>query len=165
MPILKPNDELALETRDKHTIRNNLNCDRPDDGRMIETRKYIEDYKSATPRTNGPCLKYNCHGLTFAARRTAIESSDEVAAILRDDGYEPVVLSKVLPGDVVIWRAEATEGGEIIHSGIVVHVPKPGTVLVPIPWVVSKWGYAHECVHPVNETPYPGSPEYYRVVP
>lgn len=163
MPILLPYDHLALETRNKHTISNNLNRGEPGDGRTLETKKYIDAYRSATPRTRVPCLKYNCHGLTFAARRTAIENSDEVATILRDDGYEQVTQNQAMPGDIVIWRAAAVGGGEIIHSGIVVEVPKD--MLVPVPRVVSKWGYAHECIHPVNDTPYSGSTvEYYRVV-
>lgn len=165
MPILLPNDRLALETRDKHAIANSLNRGKPDDGRVLETKKYINSYLTAKPRTIRPCLKYNCHGLTFASRRTAIESSAEVAKILMHDGYERVDGDKIMPGDVVIWRAAASEGGEIIHSGIVVQVPPQNNTLIQNPQVVSKWGYAHECVHPVLDTPYSGSIEYYRVVP
>lgn len=102
---------------------------------------------------------YNCHGLTFASRRTRIWNSDDLRKILKDDRYDEVVdRAEVLPGDIILYF---TDTGDIEHSGIVVSKPD-GPLLVPR--VLSKWGSGCEAIHPANNCPYKFSlTKYYRV--
>jgi len=98
---------------------------------------------------------YNCHGLTFASRRTCIFSSEEIRKIIEHDGYDRVDLDKVVPGDILLYVAD----GDVEHSGVVVGI---GVGLVPL--ILSKWGLGPEIIHPANVCPYSYvAPEYYRV--
>ncbi len=108
----------------------------------------------------GPCGYYNCHGLTFASRRTRIFDSNDIQRIINDDNYKSVEEKDVSPGDIVLYYQK----GDPRHSGIVVEVPMPENRVSQIR-VVSKWGHGHEVVHAVRDCPY--SPcdllVYYRV--
>jgi hypothetical protein len=100
---------------------------------------------------------YNCHGLTFASRRTCIDSPEEVQRILVQDGYEKVPNRKdLMPGDVIVYRSE----GDIPHSGVVIRLDDLN------PLVLSKWGAnGPEVLHRANYCPYNWETiEYYRVV-
>src|SRR5229473_533486 len=108
-------------------------------------RRIGRDHPQARPRTDLSAL-YNCHGLTFASRRTRIEKSREVQRILEDDDYQEIAMPDVLPGDVVIYYSD---GGDPNHSGIVVEVSPD--LLAPI--VCSKWGNADEFVHALRDCP------------
>lgn len=99
---------------------------------------------------------YNCHGLTFAARRTCVDDLRAIAKILADDNYREVPALNVLPGDIVLYY----EGGVVCHSGIVVEVS--GTV-PRFTKVVSKWGPSGEFVHWVHKSEYGQEYKYYRV--
>jgi hypothetical protein len=108
-------------------------------------------------------FRYNCHGLTFAARRTSIYEPADVLMILAEDGYERVVNPEdVLPGDCVLYF---NEDGEIEHSGIVVSRPEG---VLKVPEVCSKFGPGGpELLHMANNCgPYPIiNIRYYRAVP
>lgn len=164
-PLVLPLDEIALDTRSKRHIKNSLDRNKPIPGKIAETQNAIKEHFTTIPRTTTPCIKYNCHGLTFAARRTAIDDTSEVQKILHHDGYVLIKQCDALPGDVAIWRASAALGGEIIHSGIVVEVGQGNDRKLFVPRVVSKWGGMHEAIHRVTEGPYRGTIEYYRVMP
>jgi len=84
---------------------------------------------------------YNCHGMTFASRRTRVFDPLAVQRILADDEWIEIELKDVLPGDVVIYFDEE---GDANHSGIVV-----GTE----PLICSKWGSAGEFIHPLDQVP------------
>lgn len=116
------------------------------------SRDIGRQHPAAKPRT-APSAKYNCHGLTFASRRTSIEKSAGIRAILSDDTYEEVALKDVLPGDIVIYRSET---GDLNHSGVVVEC---GNHLV-VPIVCSKWGSAGEFVHGLNDRPSLYGPQF-----
>lgn len=109
-------------------------------------------YTKCLHRPVGPTGKYNCHGLTFASRRTAIEGP-AVEKILRDDEYTEVQIDKVLIGDIVVYR----RGPDVLHSGIMVRG-------FPELLVLSKWGSAHEVVHGVDDCEYPGNKTFYRII-
>jgi hypothetical protein len=100
---------------------------------------------------------YNCHGLTFGSRRTAVKASNElINRILVEDGFEQVPQAKARQGDVVIY---IDDEGEIQHSGIVVEVLQPGVTRV---W--SKWGRGLEAVHHFGTMPYDNVvTKYYRM--
>ncbi len=114
------------------------------------------EYPRAMHRDVGPSARYNCHGLTFAARRTGIASPAQVQRILNDDGYRELIVTEAPhPGDVAIYR----EDGDIVHSGVVVDVRDN------VPWVLGKWGDCHEVVHSVLYCPYKkASVKYYRLM-
>jgi len=99
---------------------------------------------------------YNCHGLTFASRRTKITDSPAISWILDDDHYEPVARQAARPGDVIVYRRD----GEPTHSGIVLE--NEPDLFVPIIW--SKWGNGPEVRHNYLDVPsvYGSDHQFYR---
>lgn len=109
----------------------------------------------------GKVVRYNCHGLTFASRRTWIDDREAVSRILSDDGYDEVnEVADVMAGDVVVYF---DKDGRADHSGVVVEGPE--TAGLGIPKVVSKWAWAYEVIHWANQCPYEMSDvRYFRVL-
>lgn len=113
--------------------------------------------------------RYNCHGLTFGARRTSIPPPGEdddgvVREILRRDGYHRVA-STPRVGDVVTYVKE----GKITHRGLVsriesLQLSSPGGP--PHVFVWSAWGGFGEFEHRADGMEdFYGRPEYWRVTP
>lgn len=151
--------ELALETRRNTSIRNDYNEDAPLAGELIAANDLKNNYIRAQHRPTQVCYTYNCHGLTFASRRTQVYRTQCVAAILEDDGYILIQRADALPGDICIYRDDL---GEISHSGMVVAVEKD--FLIPRVKVLSKWGSAHEVVHYEEDCPYtPATISFHRI--
>jgi hypothetical protein len=73
-------------------------------------------------------LRYNCHGLTFASRRTWIDDASLVPAILAQDGYAEVPVDKVVAGDIVVYY---DDDGRADHSGIVMEGPCDASLGIP----------------------------------
>ncbi len=94
---------------------------------------------------------YNCHALTFLSRRAWMGEEKAVALVLKDDNYFNVSPSDVLPGDVILYHYD---NGEVEHSGVVVSSPKAENEIVPMPWILSKWGHGGEFIHRYNYCPY-----------
>ena len=46
---------------------------------------------------------YNCHGMTFACRRTGIYETEDIRHILSDDGYRRLSDTEVREGDIVLY--------------------------------------------------------------
>jgi hypothetical protein len=154
MPILPLYSELKLDTRCHNQIENEIDRRPIRAGDEELSKDYKRDYPNGNHRPVSPSRKYNCHGLTFASRRTWISKATEVAKILRDDDYVALPdVKDVLPGDIVVYL----QNGDVEHSGIVI---KSGFV----PTVLSKWGPAHEVLHLVNDCPYDSMQvSYYRI--
>lgn len=110
------------------------------------SRNLPKKFPKIVPRTE-PTPLYNCHGLTFASRRTKIISWNELKKILADDCYEELKLSAVKPGDIVLYFSET---GDATHSGVIVEYDPPNTV---VPLVCSKWGNAGEFIHSLRDCP------------
>lgn len=146
---------LALQTRKGGPIINFMNPIEPHDGIHLEVQRLRARYTKATHRNVGPSARYNCHGLTFAARRTGISDPAQIARILRDDGYEKLSFGTApSPGDIAIYQ----EDGDIIHSGLVVELRGD------TPRVLGKWGDCHEVIHDVRDCPYgTAAVAYYRL--
>jgi hypothetical protein len=110
-----------------------------------------------------PHPRYNCHGLSLAARRTAILEDATVLYILNQDGYQLIQSREVLPGDLAVYY---TDSGAIDHSAIVVTKPEPPAW---IPFVISKWGVIGPEVLHIATDPTPGYAlsdiRYYRIFP
>jgi len=103
-------------------------------------------------RVSEACPVYNCHGLTFASRRTQV--SDNVLPILEDDGFGQVPEKEARAGDLVLY---STARGEVVHSGVVVgrkriEIIAGDQFFIPVIW--SKWGKGYEMIHNAGECPY-----------
>lgn len=154
MPILSLRSELNLHTRCENQVTNEIDRRPNRAGDSFEMEGYRRRYPRCQHRPVGPSRKYNCHGLTFASRRTWIWDPAEIKKIVLDDDYENIPPSEVLAGDTVIYYSE----GDAEHSGLVISVDELG------PKILSKWGAAHEVIHRVRECPYDGSiVSYYRI--
>ena len=168
MPILVKNlyepqyPQIVLQTRAGHgsEIRNvqvNIPLSASD---LHYADVYKRQFNFATYRS-GPCGFYNCHGLTFASRRTRIFESEDIWRILKEDNYKTVLEQDVLPGDIVIYYRK----GDPQHSGIVVAIPHIQDPLSQFR-ILSKWGHSHEVVHALRDCPYSSSCDsiiFYRV--
>jgi len=141
---------LSVQTRLANDIENEFNPTPPHFRDRAVCEKHKADFPNAMPRTESPTYGYNCHGLTFAARRTQVWSSTDIQHILREDGYKEVQLRDALPGDVAIYRSRET--AEIEHSAVVIQKATTGDFKGPL--VISKWGPCQEFIHFYLECPY-----------
>lgn len=146
---------LVVQTRTGREVANYFDGNRPAFGIFQACDGARREFKSARHRPTEPSAHYNCHGLTFAGRRTSIESPDEVLDILSDDGYERIPRHEVMSGDVVVYFKD----GAPDHSGIVMSTEVFGDM-----WILSKWGELHEVVHRPSDCVYDASDiRFYRI--
>ena len=151
--------KIRTQTREKWDIPNSQPTEASSIERVYDNRLREKFTSPGTLFRTGVIPVYNCHGLTFAAKRTSVGEASVIRKILDDDKY--VKLSdgnQVLPGDIVLYVGD---DGDIEHSGLVVERPDPQ---LKIPRVLSKWGKGSEVVHWVANCPYDsGNLEYYRI--
>src|SRR2546423_1157224 len=69
-------------------------------------RQFDADYGLGVRRRSDPTPIYNCHGLTFASRRTGIFESVTLRQILVEDGYAEIIRDAVLAGDIIMYFDE-----------------------------------------------------------
>lgn len=148
---------IALQTRERWDIPNSqsfetsLWCE-------AQLEEFRRRYSHALFRT-GIIPIYNCHGLTFAARRSTIWETTAVQRIVGDDRYEQVSREETQAGDIILYVS--ADDGDVEHSGVVVEPPTP-PLFVPKVW--SKWGFGAEVIHYANYCPYDFSQaRYYRI--
>lgn len=157
----QPEQPLRLQTRQRNEIRNDQRRDIDPSMRfgLEAIRKKYAWAKLPERATDTPI--YNCHGMTFASRRTGIYDATEVKKILRDDEYTEVPERDVLPGDVVLYL-DTNNNNDLTHSGVVVGVDRKIGAMV----VVSKWGQGPEYVHDIRTCPYADGAllKFYRIV-
>lgn len=108
-------------------------------------RQLSQLHPNAIPRTK-PSPLFNCHGLTFASRRTKVLDLPNILRALEDDEWRETQMKDVLPGDIVVYFDDE---GDANHSGIVVQYSPD--ILVPI--ICSKWGYGAEYIHKLSDVP------------
>ncbi len=101
-------------------------------------------YRNVIPRTD-PSAAYNCHGLTFASRRTRVDNTSDVFRVIHDDNWVEIPMNGILPGDIVIYFSEE---GDANHSGIVMEYRQ-----LAVPLICSKWGNAGEYIHALQNCP------------
>ena len=135
---------IRLETSKRTGIQNEQDTE-ISDTQLKWISKIPREHPQTKPRTT-PSPLYNCHGLTFASRRTRIIGSREINTIINDDEYEEIQSGDVLAGDIVIYYSNE---GDPNHSGTVVEAG--GVLLVPI--ICSKWGNAGEFIHALYDCP------------
>jgi len=152
---------IPLATRTGRAIPNVQDPDMP----PWRIEQYLRRFRKLFPRPElrrGPTGRYNCHGMTFASRRTQILAPDSretiteiVMNILGDDGYREIRLQEAMQGDVVVYY----DGNEISHTGIIVEIESDDRVIGGrAVKVMSKWGPGGEYLHYVNECPDAGTP-------
>jgi len=106
---------------------------------------------------NNPTAIYNCHGMTFASKRTGINESDSLKQILKDDNYIEIQEKDILPNDIILFL---DKDDNIHHSGIIMYIDEKSH----IPFICSKWGSYSEIVHSVYNSLYDTKfIKYYRV--
>lgn len=98
-----------------------------------------------------PTPKYNCHGFTFASRRTNIDKTSELRKILKEDNYIAVNDGDIMIGDIVLY-VDNSGSGDVKHTGMVVRSDL--YEVVPFILVLSKWGKYKEVIHPVHNCGY-----------
>jgi len=150
-------NSIVVQTRLGANVENNQHK-KIEGWELAKADEIRKRYNLAIFRTE-PCGMYNCHGLTFASRRTRIYEPKEIAKILDHDYYQELDIADLLPGDIVVYY----DSGDAQHSGIIIRVDSVGTAKVPI--VVSKWGNGQEVIHQVTMCPYFTGAQirYYRV--
>jgi hypothetical protein len=120
--VFLPSAVLYFESRRKTVYQKYMTRERPLVGDYDEQKGREREFPNAKRRHVGPCNTYNCHGLTFGARRAAITSG--ISEILIEDDYAQIDTKDVLPGDIAVYYSTGTEigsvRGDIEHSGIVI---------------------------------------------
>ena len=91
MHLVLQTAELRLDSRRQNQIRNLISWVPMHYGATLQVAAHIRQYPHAVHRPVSPTRKYNCHGLTFASRRTWIDETPEVKKVLLDDEYVEVV--------------------------------------------------------------------------
>ena len=128
-----PPKEIILQTRAGHDVANSQSCE--PDVTIPARYQRLRSKHFAWVNRKPACGVYNCFGLVWASRRTAIYEERDISQILKDDGYRQLALdSQMQPGDVVLYRYP----GNTRHAAMVVGLKTIGTSTVP--WVLSKWG-------------------------
>ena len=125
---------IALQSRAGRPIRNCVELAATEQ----QVRVYEEVIKPKHPRwqnRKGACGVYNCFGLVWACRRTAIEGPGEIETIRHDDGYRQIAQEDPEIGDVAVYRDPS---GEIQHVARVAKVEHRAGYRAPL--LLSKWG-------------------------
>ncbi len=107
---------------------------------------------------------YNCHGLTFASKRTGIFDDSIIELILKDE-YTKIERHDVIIGDIVVYFSyDNNRKREFDHSAIVVSAGEvAGAGILGIK-VLSKTRFYREIVHYVYNHPYTAKEfEFYRI--
>ena len=128
---------------------------------LSQLSSFEHEYPLALFKGN-PTAVYNCHGMTFASKRTGVFEDREIEKILKDDKYIEIKDEKdVMAGDIILYYNETG----ITHSGTVIQV-HPGDHANDLRSIIvlSKWAKHKEVIHNANYSPYSqGAKRYWRV--
>lgn len=160
--LILPEADLLISTRRNTQIENHMSRAEPTDGDYLSQQKEQERRPNARRRFVGPCNTYDCHGLTFAARRTNVVH--EIEVLLFEDDFVEVKKEDVLSGDIVIYWSDPNPllniSSYITHSGIVLKRLPLNDLLI-----LSKWGHGDEWVHSLADCPYSAANvKFHRIV-
>jgi hypothetical protein len=93
---------------------------------------------------------YNCVGLVFASRRTAVDP-DQFPRIFTDDKYVKLrTEADAALGDIAVYRDWS---GAITHVGVVIDIHMDVSAAVPRFRVLSQWGRDGEYLHDGEDVP------------
>ncbi len=148
-----PGRSLLLQTYDETNIPNSIEPDPAQNYVRLAEQSWRMQILSAT-RLGIPTGRYNCHGLTFASRRTCLGKEGDPKAVdnlLQRDLYKLVYQPQI--GDIVVYRDKQSK--EIEHTGFVVTIEKIDFAAEKeIIRVWSMWGSIGEFLHKLQNTPY-----------
>jgi hypothetical protein len=153
----RANSEIDLRTRANTPIEN-LQAWHHSAFEWNQLSANLKRFREPDAKKLGGCSPvYNCHGLTFGSRRTAVKESNEVIfTALQDDDFVEIPQDDVRPGDVILYLDSS---GQVQHSGLVVD-----TIATGIARVWSKWGKGDEWIHHFAACPYdPEHTRYFRL--
>ena len=144
---------LRLDTRTGQPIENEIAAP-PTQQSLAREQILAIKFGANWEKRIGPCGIYNCAGLTWASRRTAIYEDAEWDKIYQDDDYRELKGSELpMPGDLAIY-SQSDVG--YLHVGQVLSLEP---VLLPagelIPKILSKWdGASGEYIHHPMDVPF-----------
>uniref|UniRef100_A0A7V4G6E5 Uncharacterized protein n=1 Tax=Desulfobacca acetoxidans TaxID=60893 RepID=A0A7V4G6E5_9BACT len=146
-----PPKEIILQTRAGHSIPNTQFCE--PDANSRARYDMIRKPHSWIHRKPA-CGVYNCFGLVWANRRTAIYDEQSISQILNDDGYRKLRIDEQpLPGDIVIYLRYCDQVRDTYHVGLIVYLIEQ-RIGGKVPWVLSKWdGVSGEDIHEIRDVP------------
>jgi len=123
----KPPKSIIVQTRKGSDIKNEQVETAFSFGGLMELEDLKRDFPNATIRGQKGSL-YNCHGLTFASKRTGIYELADLQMILKEDDYHEIHFNETLPGDIVLYFSE---DGDVEHSGVLVDVNEGSDIRIP----------------------------------
>jgi hypothetical protein len=146
-----PPKEIILQTRVGHSVPNSQSCEPDADSRDFYDR--IRETHAWVHRKPA-CGVYNCFGLVWANRRTAIYEEHSISQILDEDGYRKLRIDEQpLPGDIVIYLRFSDQVRNTYHAGVIMELVEQ-RIGGRVPWVLSKWGGAlGEDMHEIRDVP------------
>lgn len=128
---------IALETRSGHPITNVIEPEPGERERRLYGVRRIK-FGAGWSNRKSACGGYNCFGMVFASRRTAVLDADDTDAqvddILADDGYRPITEAEAVVGDLVLYK-DASIG--LLHAA---RITRRGDLKVI--YALSKWDSA-----------------------
>jgi hypothetical protein len=146
-----PPKEIILQTRVGHDVTNSQSCE-PDQRSRYRYDLIRRDHLAWVNRKPA-CGVYNCFGLVWASRRTAIYDEQSVSQILTEDGYRQLRSDEQpLPGDIVLYLRSSNEIRDTLHAAIILELEQHGAGKVPR--VLSKWNdVCGEDIHAIRDVP------------
>ena len=135
---------IKLETRTRKWIRNEQYDEFHPEQLKAAKLEMERSYRGIVTRSL--TATYNCHGLTFASRRTAVYESDDVQMILDEDGYKRLEnRNDVERGDIVVFRRN--KNAPISHTGLVIDWTPDLKTSTKKVTILSQWGRNGEYIH------------------
>lgn len=144
---------LRLDTRTGQPIKNEVAA-APTRQSLAREQALVTEFGANWEKRIEPCGIYNCAGLVWASRRTAIYEDAEWDKIYQDDDYHELKDSELpMPGDLAIY-SQSDVG--YLHVGQVLSLEP---VLLSsgelIPKILSKWDDASgEYIHRPMDVPF-----------
>lgn len=138
---------IPLATRTGQRIANVQGTSWPDSVMRERTRTHVRTFPNNALRSASSI--YNCVGMVFASRRTAIDIGD-VRWILEEDGYREIQRSDAQTGDVVLY---IDRDGDPSHVGRVVTFSSEHLLEISALKILSQWGEDGEYLHAPDDVP------------
>lgn len=129
-----PTPSIVVQTRTGRSIENSVEPDADERSRQ----KYALLRRRYGPRwvlRKQACGGYNCYGMVFASRRTAILDDTQIPDILADDRYCAIPANEAVSGDLVFYRRR--DDGLLLHSAVILRKDEMGSF-----YCLSKWDSA-----------------------
>jgi hypothetical protein len=145
--------DIRLDTRRGIGIKNQIEP-QPTQQTLAREQISIQQFGSNWEQRAGPRGVYNCAGLVWASRRTAIVDDEEWNKIYDHDNYRELNTDETpKPGDLAVYL-----DGDVgyIHVGQVISIEAGlANEARPIPKILSKWDSASgEYIHYPPDVPF-----------